>query len=322
MDKLKGALVSVIIPVYKVEEYIYGCIESVSKQTYKNIEIILVDDGSSDKSGMICDQFAQKDKRIQVIHKTNGGVSEARNFGIEKAKGDYITFVDSDDQIHPEMINYLVTGLEKFNVDISICGYRKVPEPVKEFEKLKVSNDWKVETGKSVCERMYKEDSSLVVVYKKMYKKDLWEELRFPVGKIHEDEFITYRLFMNSKKISYAEDKLYYYLKREGSIMNRRYSAKRFDCLEAIDEQIEYFKKNKFEILEKEALKHKFYFCIKGLEEVQKNQKDLKRKLKGEYKRTLNQIKDSKLFSREELIWYDEPKNNKLLNILYWKFKK
>jgi glycosyltransferase involved in cell wall biosynthesis len=322
MIKSKEALVSIVIPVYKVEKYIYGCLESVITQSYKNLEIILVDDGSPDKCGIICDKFAKIDQRINVIHKKNGGVSEARNYGIEKARGDYITFVDSDDQIHPEMIKYLVEGLEKSGADISICGYSKVLEPVDEFPKLNLSNDWKVKSGEKVCERMYKKDASLVVVYKKMYKKELWRKLRFPVGKIHEDEFLSYKLFMNSVKIAYSEDKLYYYLKRTGSIMNTKYSNLRLDCFEAIEEQIEYFKERRINNLEKEALKHKFYFCIKGLEEVSENQKDLQKKLKVEYKRTLRQIKRSQLFTKEELVWYFEPKSNRLCNILYWKIRK
>ena len=130
MIKSKEALVSIVIPVYKVEKYIYGC--------------------SPDKCGIICDKFAKIDQRINVIHKKNGGVSEARNYGIEKARGDYITFVDSDDQIHPEMIKYLVEGLEKSGADISICGYSKVLEPVDEFPNLNLSNDWKVKSGKKM----------------------------------------------------------------------------------------------------------------------------------------------------------------------------
>ena len=205
--------ISVIVPIYKVEKYIHRCIDSIINQTYKNLEIILVDDGSPDSCPRICDEYAKKDKRIKVIHKENGGLSDARNKGVDIATGDYIAFVDSDDYIHPNMYEVLIYELEKNNSDIALCKYKIV------YEKSKITTeiDGKFEVyslnNLQALDSMYGKDGvDFIVAWNKLYKKDLFNKIRYPVGKIHEDEYTTYKLLFASKNVIYIEYELYYFL--------------------------------------------------------------------------------------------------------------
>ena len=201
--------ISVIVPIYKVEKYIHRCIDSIINQTYKNLEIILVDDGSPDSCPRICDEYAKKDKRIKVIHKENGGLSDARNKGVDIATGDYIAFVDSDDYIHPNMYEVLIYELEKNNSDIALCKYKIVYEK----SKIKTEIDGKFEVyslnNLQALDSMYGKDGvDFIVAWNKLYKKDLFNKIRYPVGKIHEDEYTTYKLLFASKNVIYIEYEL------------------------------------------------------------------------------------------------------------------
>lgn len=222
-------LISVIIPIYKVEEYLDECISSVVNQTYKNIEIILVDDGSPDNCPAICDDWAKKDKRIRVIHKENGGLSDARNAGIDVARGEYIAFVDSDDYIKPDMIKKLCVAICKEDADISACG-------ILCCEKEKESA-WGchsvVGTSEQILAMLYNEASYPVSALNKLYRRSCWKELRFPVGKTCEDAFTTYQLVHNAKRIVMIPEVLYCYRIRPGSIMTSSFSLKKMDEEEA-----------------------------------------------------------------------------------------
>lgn len=230
MDK---KLVSVIIPIYNVEKFLCKCIDSIINQTYKKLEIILVDDGSPDKCGDICDEYALKDNRIKVIHKENGGLSEARNYGLDVAKGDYIYFIDSDDYAEPDAIEILINIAQEQDADIVIADIRYVDEKgnvlnnnAKQYCSLKTSD--------------YTADSAAYTfadldwgAWNKLYKKNLYETIRFPVKKIHEDETIMFQLFYNCKKIVYISQQLYNYVKRSGSITSAKYSLKKMHWFEA-----------------------------------------------------------------------------------------
>lgn len=214
-------LISIIVPVYKVEKYIRHCVESVLNQTYKNIECILVDDGSPDNCPRICDEFAEKDNRIKVIHKQNGGLSSARNMGIDNAKGKYIVFVDSDDYIHPQMIEILFEKLIHENADISICNIEYV------FENSSIQKEYispiknEVIGRKELLEKLLQKNASFyVVMCNKLYKKELWNNLRFPVGEIHEDEALIHDIFLKCDRAVSVDKKLYFYFQRIGSIMH------------------------------------------------------------------------------------------------------
>ena len=192
-------LVSVIIPIYKVEPYLRQCVESVIAQTYKNLEIILVDDGSPDNCPKICDKYSQTDKRIKVIHKPNGGLSDARNAGIEIAKGDYLSFVDSDDVIHSQMIDTLMRPLIKDNtLGMSVC------------RSLNFENDDEL-SNKTINLYDFRDffmKNLWVTAWGKVYKKELFSTIKFPVGRIHEDEFTTHKVCYETKKIAYTESQI------------------------------------------------------------------------------------------------------------------
>lgn len=213
MDKL----LSIIVPVYKVEKYLKRCLDSILAQTYKNIEIILIDDGSPDNSGAICDEYALKDNRIRVFHIDNNGVSSARNFGLKKAKGEYIGFVDSDDYIAPEMYEVLVNNLEENNADISICGFSQ------EDKHGVFHRYWKedITTTLSTIEQI----ECLLVnryyrcsIWDRIYKKEVLSNVSFHRDiKIYEDMLFDYEAIKNSKKAVYTSTPYYYYCENDSN---------------------------------------------------------------------------------------------------------
>ena len=235
--------VSVIIPVYNVEQYLNRCIDSVLNQTYKDFEIILVDDGSTDKSGEICDVYAEKDSRITVIHKENGGLSDARNFGIDAARGDFLTFLDSDDYFHPEYLEILVLNAERRNADIAICNYTVNRNPEPSFSAAE-SFDVKEMTAEQAvyefvtCNKTWEFISACA----KIYKSEIFENIRFSVGKINEDNFTTWKCYLKSQKVIMCPVALYYIFPSENSITRRTYSKKNLDAVTAVEEMREYFK--------------------------------------------------------------------------------
>ena len=234
-------MLSVIIPVYKVEKYLQTCIDSVVGQTYKDIEIILVDDGSPDGCGKICDEYALKDNRIKVVHKENGGLSDARNAGLEVAKGDYITFVDSDDYIHPKMYEFMM-ALFKGDVSLVMCPFKNVKED--ENDRCdELYYDARVLYHDEIVSRMFSDEyAQFVVAWNKIYKKDLWGDMRYPVGRIHEDEFTTYKCLYKAAAVGYACDAMYYYRERGGSIMSSFNEKACLDNVDALMEKIDFFK--------------------------------------------------------------------------------
>ena len=211
-------LISIIIPVYKVEKYIYKCIDSVLNQTYKNLEIILVDDGSPDKCPEICEEYAKKDNRIKIIHKKNGGLSDARNAGLKVATGKYIGFVDSDDYIEKDMYQVLYNNIIKTNSDISIVNLKEVKE--NEIIENNVKDEQntieytKLEGLKKLIENKIKS-----YAWNKLYKKEILNNIEFPVGRKMEDLAVMHKIFEKANKIVYTDKIEYYYLQRGDSIL-------------------------------------------------------------------------------------------------------
>lgn len=243
-------LISVIVPVYKVEEYLDECIASVAAQTYKNLEIILVDDGSPDNCPQMCDAWAEKDGRIRAIHKSNGGLSDARNTGLDVATGDYIAFVDSDDYIKPDMMEKLFAAISEQNADIAACGIlncegdRQVTWGCRDFSG----------TSEQVLAMLYNDAAYPVAAWNKLYRRICWKTLRFPVGKTCEDAFTTYRLVHDANRIVMISEALYCYRIRPGSIMTSTFSLKKMDEEEAwrcnyqfIEKHYPNLKKNAFD---------------------------------------------------------------------------
>lgn len=238
-------LISVILPIYNVEKYLPKCIDSILAQTYTDYEIILVDDGSTDKCGEICDRYAQTDTRIRVIHKKNGGVSDARNVGIDAAKGKYICWVDPDDYIHPQYLETLYAIMQKSNADVVVCDYITYYDgeeeeiiPIRQLPPYEQIGQQHLYNNEFLTNKRVK----YVIIWNKLFKADLYQGIRYPVGKVHEDNYTTYKLLDKANKIVYTEQPLYYYMMREKSITHDEgFNEKRFHIILATGEEIEYF---------------------------------------------------------------------------------
>lgn len=240
-------LISVIIPVYKVEKYLNQCVASVAEQTYRHLEIILVDDGSPDRCGELCDALAQKDQRIRVVHKKNGGLSDARNAGLNVATGDYIAFVDSDDYIAPTMLEALLSALQQETADIAECNYVCF-EDSQEPKAPSISGECSSYATQQALALLLEERTFKYTAWNKLYKKAVFSFLQFEVGKLHEDVFFTYQAFACCKRIAKLSAPLYYYRQRQGSIMGSAFSLRTLDSLEARVRQYRFIKANYSEL--------------------------------------------------------------------------
>ena len=312
-------LISVIVPIYKVEKYLKRAIDSIREQTYTNLEILLVEDGSPDLCGQICDQYAKEDSRIRVIHKPNGGLSDARNAGLDQMTGEYVVFVDSDDYIADFFIEELYQILIRNDADVSFCRYEVVTKEDRcEADRLRrfypagsgretVAANVVEKTAKGtektaqsvsgqlmeICDRhrlllnMYDRNhpdaTYFIVSWNKLYKAALWEGIRFPKGKIHEDEATTYKIFDKTGKGVYVKVPMYAYFSAPSSITRDAFSLKRLDWMDALTDRIRYFeKKGERDLVScgiqaraDGAIKY-YYPLIKTLPEEKEAQKKLK----------------------------------------------
>ena len=209
-------VVSIIIPVYNVEQYLKKCLDSVCTQSYHSIEIIVVDDGTQDNSGIICDEYAKRDSRIRVIHKENGGLSDARNVGMRYATGNYIMFVDSDDWMEKDMVEYLYQNAIENQADIAICGKYIVQK--KKIEKHCSREKRKMTSGEALMELVNNNGQIKNYVMLQLWKREIIEGIIFPKGKIFEDIYVTYKVFERARNILLLNEAKYYYLRRKGSI--------------------------------------------------------------------------------------------------------
>lgn len=251
-------LISIIIPVYKVEKYLEKCIESVLKQTYTNLQVILVDDGSPDNCGKICDEYAKKDSRIEVIHKVNGGLSDARNVGIAKAKGKYIGFVDSDDYIKEDMYEILINLIKEYDADVSICNLYDVIEG-KEYIRNK-ENGIKEYNRIDILKEVLLDKNIQSYAWNKLYKKELFNEIKYPIGKKYEDIGTTFYIFEKCNKVVVTSEPEYYYLKRADSLVNNVTESTVLDYTEIIIQRYLYTQKNI-----EELRKYNNYYLAKTL---------------------------------------------------------
>lgn len=231
-------LISVIVPIYNVGKYLEKCLKSIINQTYKNMEIILVDDGSTDNSGSICDKYVNVDSRINVIHKKNGGASEAKNVAIDIATGQYITFVDSDDYIQEDYIEYLYNLIKKYNCNMCVTAYY-VENANKKITNFGKTYEEKLLNQEEAISRMLCEEGFSVSPWAKLYKKEIFKGIRYPVGKIYEDNETTYKLMEKCEKIAYGNEPKYTYVKRENSVMNTKFSEKRLELITLTDNMAE-----------------------------------------------------------------------------------
>lgn len=211
--------ISVIVPVYKVEPYLRKCLDSIVTQTYQNLEIILVDDGSPDNCGAICDEYAAKDGRIRVIHQENKGVSAARNAGLDAAAGDYIGWVDSDDWIEPDMFEYLLKNAQEQDADITVCGHYEVH---KETELFCGWTEARLLDTEAALKLLLENDQMKNLLWDRLWRREILEGLIFPVGRTYEDIAVMHRLFLKAHRILCLPEAKYHYLQRQGSIVDNK----------------------------------------------------------------------------------------------------
>ena len=235
--------ISVIIPIYNVEKYLPKCINSVLNQTYSNLEIILVNDGSTDSCKQICEEYKKLDNRIKIINKKNGGLSDARNYGIEASTGNYIAFLDSDDWIDKELYMTLYKIIKRYDADISVCNFKK--SYLNGDNKTHNSGKIKCYSNIEALNELYGKNSvQMIVAWNKLYKRSTIKELRFPVGRIHEDEYLTPIIIYNANKLVYRDNQLIYYRQTPNSIINSKFNIKRLDYLYSLECRNEFFKQN------------------------------------------------------------------------------
>lgn len=232
-------MISVIVPVYNVEKYLERCVKSIAAQTYKDLEILLIDDGSTDKSGEMCDDFQQTDSRIKAFHKQNGGLSDARNYGIEHSAGEFISFVDSDDYIDEKMLETLHRLITENDADLAVCSAMDVFEgkEVTQVKEIKEFNLNKVESYKYMLR-----GDGIPSACNKLYKRQTVGNVRFPVGKLYEDGFFTPQILKKVEKTAVTSKPMYYYFRRADSITTKPFRKGDLDVIEAYDKCVKQVK--------------------------------------------------------------------------------
>ena len=256
-------LISVVVPVYRVEKYLDHCIQSIAEQTYSNLEILLVDDGSPDGSGAICDRWAARDSRIRVFHKQNAGAGAARNTALDAARGEIITFVDSDDYLHPNMFSHLC-GLMKDGVEIAECEIG-----ITERDDLAMDDGTGAEI--LVCEteealRLHIQDEVFrQTPPNKLYRRECVGDIRFPEGNLIDDEFFTYKVLGNARKLAHSCACMYAYRQQSGSAMHKPYSLRRLQGLDAKLQRLGYFEQ-RFPGLVREAKADLLMTCLGAMQ--------------------------------------------------------
>ena len=233
-------MIDIIIPVYNVEKYLEKCLESVLAQSYTNYNVILIDDGSTDDSGKICDRFARFSNKVTVIHKPNGGLSSARNAGIDSAMGDYLLFLDSDDTLTKNALQILVDAMESGGIDAVFGGYNLINEDGGNLHTLAIPEQ--VLIGNARFSLVY-EHTYMVMACGKLYRRKLFDGVRFREGKLHEDVFIYHELAYHAEKIYCIEEPIINYLQRNDSIMGKDFTIRNFDAIDALFERTSFFEK-------------------------------------------------------------------------------
>lgn len=295
------ALISVVIPVYNVEQYLSKCIESVLNQTYRNLEVILVNDGSPDGSFKICEEYKLKDTRIKIINKDNGGLSDARNVGIENSSGNYITFIDSDDYIDDDYIDVLYKTLISYNADMSIASHKVI------YAKKcinKATGEKFCANSKEILEKILYDEGIDLSAWGKLYKKSLFNDIKFPTGRLFEDSATTYRLIDASRKIAVNSKSIYNYVIRSNSISNEKFSEKKLDLIISTKEMTDFIRK-KYPELEKGCERRLMYAYLSTLTQLAKTKEtnsSMQAKLMNYIKKNKGRVlKDKRIPKRDRI---------------------
>lgn len=268
-------LISIIVPIYNIEKELKECIDSLIEQTYKNIEIILVDDGSTDNCPMICDEYKKKDERIVVIHKKNGGLSDARNCGIYESKGEYLTFVDGDDMVTNNYCQFLYDTLKQNDADISIGKPKMIYADGIEVNKN--YSDCFIGTNEEILDRLLYDNGIDLSACFKLYKKELFKDVSFPVNRLYEDAATTYKLIDKAKVIAVnTTEAIYIYKIRNNSISNCDFNEKKLDLIISTKEMTDFIK-NKYPRLEKGCNRRLMYAYLSTLTQLARSKKRYKK---------------------------------------------
>ncbi len=293
---MKEELISVIVPVYNVEKILPYSLESIINQTYKDLEIIVVNDGSTDSSPEICKEYAKKDKRIKIINQKNKGLSGARNSGIDVANGKYISFIDSDDVISNEFFSYLYKLIIETKSDIAECAFVKISENdvYEKNYKFDIKENYIITDSEGALNRLHNENVDItvksVVVWNKLYKKSLFDDIRYPEGKLHEDDFTTYKILSKINQMVSTDAVLHNYVQREKSIMHQEFSPRRLDALEAFENYIDVFKEHEDIYLFDKCLIRYLRVLTTILEELYNSNYEEKNKIKNVLKEKYAEI--------------------------------
>lgn len=301
------SLISVIVPVYNVEQYLRRCVHSILKQTYGNFELILVDDGSTDHSGAICDELSSEDGRIIVLHQSNGGLSAARNGGLAVAGGEYIAFIDSDDYIEENMLFTLLSRIRQNDADMAICGYAKWLEDKDSIIYPEVNFSERVIGREAAFSLLFSRELSVLmpVAWNKLYKRKLWDRLRYPVGRYHEDEHVIHHLINQCDRVVMVPERLYIYSIRAGSIMDTRALKASRDWIDALLDRMQLYKQSGYNSLfyrqQENCIRMILWEC-KRIKKISPEAKRFIREMSGRIKellkgRRINEYAGARLFS-------------------------
>ncbi len=262
-------MISVIVPVYKVEAYLDQCVQSLVNQTYKDLEIILVDDGSPDNCPAMCDAWAAKDSRIKVIHKKNGGLSDARNAGMAVAKGEYMAFVDSDDWVDTEMYEALLSRLEETDSDVASCGILRIWDENGDRKRIEQGTGDHVLEQIPAMQALIRGSLLVMTVWNKLYRTSLIRDISFPVGKIHEDEYWSWQAVSRVRRVATLEREFYCYRQRQGSIMAESAIKYPMNVLEAKCQRHDFLTEHMPELKNESSL-NILYTCLYQGQRVKK----------------------------------------------------
>lgn len=290
--------ISVIVPVYRVEVYLRRCVDSILAQRFRDFDLILVDDGSPDRSGAICEEYAKIDARVRVIHQENGGLSAARNAGIDWAMANsdsqWLAFVDSDDWVHEEFLERLHQAAVELNCKVSACGfYRTEGEPIPEVPERE---PFRVSADDYYCSEQI-HGGQMAVAWNKLYHKELFSALRYPVGKLHEDEFTTYRAIYEAGEVAVVEQMLYAYYQNPNGIIRSAWNPKRMHLLEAVEQQMAFARTQNMERLYRKAVELYIFAIHEQIQKAESSYPQYRKVLRKKYRKALKLGRECGVFS-------------------------
>ena len=315
--------ISVIVPVYNAEKYLQRCVDSFLVHTFRDFELILIDDGSTDNSGSLCDKYANEYSNIISLHKENGGQGTARNMGLDyvfkNSDSEWIVFADSDDWVHPKYLEMLYNCAVKNSLDLAVCNYDSIKRPMPDLDE----NNYKatvMDTESFYCGHV----SNVVCPWGKIFKKYLWEDVRFPDVRIFEDTLTTHLAVFKCEKLVFIDEPLYHYTINVEGTTNSSWKPKKLEVFGALMVQADYFKKNGYKNAYKATLDAYVYFCIDYIDQLKKegNHENEIRALRRRLGKHLRTQKREGNYSIKNNIWfYDNayPRYMRLYRLFYKK---